>query len=186
MRHNSVFVRPERAQDHPEVFSVHLRAFGRPDEAQLVERLRHQGEQPQVSLVAQHNGQLVGHILFTPVRLPQSPRVRAMGLAPLAVRPEFQRRGVGSRLVQVGLDALRIAAVDLVFVVGDSRYYARFGFGAANVHGLHYPDPALDPHLMVAPLRAGALVGAKGLVQYAPPFEALDTAGVSVGNEAAC
>jgi len=174
MTQTAVFVRPERAQDHPEVFSVHARAFGRPDEARLVELLR-PAKQPKVSLVALQNGQVVGHILFTPVRLPQAPRIHAMGLGPVAVLPEYQHRGVGSRLVQVGMDALRIGAVDLVFVVGDERFYSRFGFRAAADLGLRYPDPELDPHLMVAPLRSGALTGIKGEVRYLPEFEAVST-----------
>lgn len=165
-----IFVRPERPQDHPAVFELNLRAFGRPAEARLVELLR-AAARPTVSLVALAEEQVVGHLLFSPVRVEGAPGRLAMGLGPLAVRPEFRRQGVASRLLQVGLDACRIGAVELVFVLGEPRLYRRFGFVPARERGLTYKDASYDPYFMVRELRLGALTGAQGQVHYRPEFE---------------
>lgn len=164
----AVFVRPERPQDHPAVFELNLRSFQRAEEARLVELLR-AASRPCVSLVALMQDRINGHVLFTPARLEAAPMRMAMALGPLSVRPEHQRQGVGTRLVQVGLDACRIAAVELVFVVGDPRFYRRFGFTAAAGYGLTV-RPDWDPYLLVAELRRGALEKASGRVAFRPEF----------------
>ncbi len=164
-----ITVRPEQPEDHAAVFEVNRRAFDTDAEARLVEALRPVAR-PLCSLVAVEGGQVVGHILFTPVTVAGT--AGAMALGPMAVVPEHQRRGIGSRLVRAGLDACRALGASVVFVLGHAAYYPRFGFRPAAPLGLRYKHPDFDPHFMVIELRPGALHGMTGEVVYHPAFEA--------------
>lgn len=170
-RSRNIQVRPERPDDHPAVFELNLRTFQRPMEAQLVERLR-PVVKPLVSLVAVADQRLVGHILFTPAQIDGSHQLLAMGIGPMAVHPERQRQGIGSRLLQVGIDACRIAAIELLFVVGDPAFYQRFGFRLAEPLGLRFHRDTSPHSLLVTAIRPGILAGLRGVVQY-PPAVAL-------------
>jgi putative acetyltransferase len=164
-----VVIRAERPGDEEQVRRVNQRAFGRPDEAGLVDALR--GSAGALSLVAVAGDEIVGHILFTPVRIDgKGDVVAAAGLAPMAVVPEFQRQGVGSRLVRAGLDACRSAGYDAVVVVGHPRYYPRFGFVLASSKGLEYEEPIPPEAFMAVELRPGALTPGGGTVRYRPEF----------------
>ena len=115
-------IRPETPADHDAVNRVHRQAFGQLDEADLVEQLRRDAH-PHVSLVAEVDGTVVGHIFFSPVELPSPERsVSAMGLAPMAVLPEWQRQGIGAQLVREGLAACRRRAVG-----GASKRWSSWG-----------------------------------------------------------
>jgi putative acetyltransferase len=162
-----VVVRPEAAADHAAVREVHERAFGRPEEAAIVERLR--GGEGTLSLVAASGGRVLAHVFFGPVAI-EGPRgtSRALALGPLAVLPERQRSGLGSLLVRAGLVACRERGEGVVFVLGHPEYYPRFGFRPAGPLGLHYRSAAFDRAFFVAELFPGALAGRTGLVQY--PF----------------
>jgi putative acetyltransferase len=159
-------IRPERAADADAVRAVNLDAFGRPDEARLVERLRERAR-PYLALVAAEGGEVVGHIVFAPVTLHcyQAPYA-IMALAPLAVRPPWQRRGIGAALVRAGLEACRAAGHDVVVVVGPPGFYPRFGFVPARPHGLMSEPAFPDEAFMVAELTPGALRGRRGVVLY--------------------
>jgi putative acetyltransferase len=148
-------------------------AFPTNVEAKLVEALRGATD-PQISLVAEDDrGDVVGHVLFTPVAIRSSPvSSRAIGLGPMGVRPDAQRRGVGSALVKKGLAACRGIREPVVFVLGHRAYYPRFGFRPAWDLGLYYRVPGPNPHFMVLELEAGALRGRRGEVSYAPGFDA--------------
>ena len=164
-------LRAEKTPDAPGIRAVHLAAFApRANEANLVDRLRDNG-QTTISLVGVSNGQLVGHVLFSPVILAGYPAAgRGLGLAPVAVRPDFQRQGIGSRLVRHGLDVAREAGFDFVIVLGDPNYYGRFGFRPASQYQLDNEYGAGD-EFMAIELRPGALSGAAGRVQYRPEFK---------------
>lgn len=165
-----ITLRPEHPEDHPAVFEIHTRAFGRPEEARLVEALRKVAA-PQISLVAVRDDQVVGHIFFSPVIIKgQKSSVQALGLAPMAVLPELQNQGVGSLLVQEGLKVARRMGQNLVVVLGHSEYYPRFGFEIASRKGLRCEFPAPDEAFMVAELTPDALHGATGVVKYLPEF----------------
>ncbi len=169
----SIEVRPEQDSDREAVFRINERAFGGPDEARLVDRLRTQAD-PMISLVAESDGQPAGHILFTPVAIEDSSKpgqVPAMGLAPMAVDPQFQRQGIGSQLVRAGLDVCLGIDRPVVFVLGHPEYYPRFGFRPAAPLGLHFQDHSFDHAFMVAELKPGALQGRRGWVRYLPAFE---------------
>ena len=165
-----VEIRNEIPDDVPSIRDVNERAFGSPAEAQLVERLR-AANRAVVSLVAQHGDHVVGHILFSPIGVANSPATfRGVGLAPMSVLPEFQKTGIGSRLVRDGLAACQRAGYDIVVVLGHTHYYPRFGFSRAKDHGLENEYQAADA-FMVLELKKGVLQTIRGLVQFAPEFQ---------------
>lgn len=171
MRSIAAVVRTERSSDAKAVWTINERAFGRPDEAALVDALR---ETPgAISLVAVIEDRVVGHILFTPVRIdgPSGP-ISAAGLAPMAVLPAHQRQGIGSALVRAGLDACRRHGYKAVVVLGHPTFYPRFGFTPAAAMGLTCEWPAPPEAFMALELDAGALAGATGVVRYRPEFSA--------------
>ena len=164
--------RPYRTEDAAAVREVHLRAFdGRGDEARLVELLHVAGAAP-VSLVAaaEPDGPVVGHVLFSPVRIDGrgSDPPTVVGMAPVGVLPGYQGRGIGSRLIREGLKACAKAGYGAV-VLGEPGYYSRFGFERASGRGLGNEYGA-DEHFMVAELGSGALDDAGGTVRYREEF----------------
>jgi putative acetyltransferase len=161
-------VREERPGDHEAVREVQTRAFGDGGAvADLVDALRELiAPGDGLSLVAEHDGQVVGHVMLTRSLL-DAPRqlVPVQVLSPLGVLPEHQRRGVGAALIRAGLGASEARAVPLVFLEGNPRYYGRFGFEPGGAHGfrkpsLRIPDAAFQVHLMPAyePWMTGTLV----------------------------
>ena len=163
-----ITVRAETAEDIPVIRRVNGLAFGQPGEAELVDALR-AAARPYISLVAVSEGQVVGHIFFSPVTLESEDSAFILGLAPMAVLPEYQRRGIGSRLVRAGLEECLRIGCDVVVVVGHSKYYPRFGFVPASQKGLKCEYQVPDEVFMVAELRPDALAG-RGLVKYRPEF----------------
>ena len=161
-------IRDERSGDEDAIRRVHLEAFGGDLEARLVDLLRAR-EKAVISIVADQLGSVVGHILFSRVTIERSTNAHALGLAPVAVLPAFQRRGVGSDLIREGLRRCKGSGCDLVVLVGAPAYYERFGFHAAKPHGLDN-EYGVDEEFMVLELQTGALQRASGLVRYAPEF----------------
>lgn len=165
-----LIIRAETEADHPTVHEVNESAFGRAGEADLVDALR-RNAQPQISLVAELDGRVVGHIFFSPVLIEsEASRFTALGLAPMAVLPEFQNQAIGSELVRRGLEACRSIGHDVVVVLGHPSYYPRFGFVPAKQKGLKCEYAVPDEAFMVAELKEGALAGRHGLVKYRPEF----------------
>ena len=166
---NTIVIRAEQSRDTDQVRLVNERAFDGPAEAAIVDAVR--GTPDAISLVATEGDRIVGHILFTPVRIDGSTAaIRAAGLAPMAVLPEYQRRGIGSQLVAAGLDACRAAGYDIVVVVGHPEYYPRFGFIPANTKGLEWEYPVPANVFMVVELRSGTLERVRGIARYLPEF----------------
>jgi putative acetyltransferase len=167
-----ITIRAEREDEALAVGEIHLETFGRPDEGRIVERLRARAR-PYLGLVAIDADDLVGHLVMSPVTLHcyQAP-YSIMALAPMAVRPTWQRRGIGSALVREGLQACRGARHDVVVVVGHPAYYPRFGFVPARPLGLMSEPPFPDEAFMVAELTPGALRGRRGVVLYGGDFGA--------------
>lgn len=136
---NDMVIRPEAPADAWAVRRVNVDAFEGPDEAAIVERLHMEGL-VLVSLVAVAGGIVVGHILFSRLPVLVSGRsVDAVALAPMAVQPASQRRGIGSALVRAGVKRCRELDERLVVVVGHPAFYPRFGFSAGLATRLRAP-----------------------------------------------
>jgi putative acetyltransferase len=164
-------IRPEAPDDVEAIRAVNLAAFESSAEASLVDALRGVAN-PYLSLVAEDDGAVVGHILFTPVQVPDMTTL-VVGLAPMAVLPDRQRAGIGSALVRAGLDGCRALNASAAIVLGHPEYYPRFGFVPADHFGLtsEYDVPA--DVFMALELQPGALASATGIVKYHPAFNAL-------------
>jgi len=166
----AAFVREERPGDEPAIRRVNLAAFGTDAEADLVDRLR-AGGRLGLSLVAELDGSIVGHIAFSAVTLePERPGLRGTGLGPMAVIPDRQGRGIGSLLVREGIARCRLDGLDFAVVLGHAHYYPRFGFVPASRFGLRCEWDVPDDVSMVMDLRPGALTRTDGTVRYQPEF----------------
>ncbi|MDQ0317241.1 GNAT family N-acetyltransferase [Amorphus orientalis] len=143
-----MIIRDAQDGDLDAVLEVERRAFGQDDEADLVRRvLADPSADPVLSLVAVDGDRIEGHVLFSAARVETGTTgLPASMLAPLAVDPDHQRTGIGSRLVEAGLDRLRQAGCGLVFVFGDPAYYGRFGFEPAMAAGFPPPCPIATEH----------------------------------------
>lgn len=162
-------IRPEAPADVASIDTLNRAAFGGPVEARIVAALRG-AVAPLLSLVAEDEGQVVGHILFSPVTLDPTSPALVMGLAPMAVSPDRQRQGIGSALVRAGLDACRDAGAAVVVVVGHPEYYPRFGFVPASRFGLRCEYDVPDDVFMAVELQPGTLTGRWGLARFHPEF----------------
>ena len=170
LRVKVIEVRFETEDDYEAVRRVNELAFGRANEAELVDALRPCAG-PQISLVAVIDSLVVGHIFFSPVSVESGDgSFTALGLAPMAVLPEYQRRGIGSGLIREGLKACRNLGQDLVFVVGHPEYYPRFGFKPASQLGYCCEYQVPDEVFMVLELNPGAVNRRRGMVRYLPQF----------------
>lgn len=166
-------IRRESPADVQSIHDVNRLAFGQPAEADLVDRLRDQGAVA-VSLVAEREGEIVGHILFSPVVI-HDPGFTgsAVGLAPMAIRPAHQRQGIGGELIRDGLRLCAEAGHAAVVVLGHPEYYPRFGFRPAHEWGLRCEYPVPPEVFQAQELIPGSLTGAPALVIYHPAFAGL-------------
>jgi putative acetyltransferase len=163
-----MLVRSERPEDCAAIRLVNEEAFCRPDEADLVDRLRAQGA-ALASFVAEAEGLIVGHILFSRMSIETTDQsVPAVALAPLAIMTKFQRQGIGTMLTAHGLDWLRTQKEQMVFVLGPPEYYPRFGFSTDRARFIESP---FNPNsFMALELKPHALEGIRGRVLYPAAF----------------
>jgi putative acetyltransferase len=162
-------IRPVRAGDFPALSRVVAAAFEREAEARLVAALQTAGNNA-YELVAEREGRIVGHILFSPVTVERGDDGRALGLAPLAVAPEVQGQGIGSALARAALSTLATGPYRAVVVLGDPAYYHRFGFRSASAFGLDSCYAAGDDFMAMA-LKPDGLAGYGGRVTYVAEFD---------------
>ena len=160
-------IRSEKPGDERVIHELNVGAFPTDQEALLVDRLREIGRLS-ISLVAEVADTIVGHIAFSPVTIKDTnTELIGAGLAPVAVRPDWQGRGVGSQLIRTGLSACETAGNGFIVVLGEPDYYRRFGFkkasfwGVKNVYGVDEP-------FMLLELRPGSI--RPGLARYGPEF----------------
>lgn len=159
-------IRPEETADYQAIRRIHVAAFPTPVEADLVERLRADGDLV-LSLVAVMDGKVIGHVALSRMSAP----FRALGLAPVAVDAGERRRGIGELLIRDALNRARQGDWDAIFVLGDPAYYQRFGFNGQAAEG--FASPYAGPYLMALPLAAGGMPANSGEISYAPAFAAL-------------
>jgi putative acetyltransferase len=164
-----MLIRAEKENDRDAVYTVNASAFESPSEANLVDALLEQ-VQPVVSLVAENNGEVVGHIMFSPVSLSGYPDLKVMGLAPMAVAPEHQRKGIGSALVRAGLEQCKQLGFAAVVVLGHPEYYPRFGFLPSSRFGIDSEYEVPEEVFMAMELQPGTLSGKTGRVKYHAAF----------------
>ncbi len=164
-----MLIRAEQPGDWIAVHRVNESAFETPLEANLVDALRQQTSEA-VSLVAEHRGAIIGHIMFSPVTLSKHPDLKLMGLAPMAVAPPHQRGGIGSALVRAGLERCRELGYGAVVVLGHPEYYPRFGFSPASRFGIGCEYDVPEDVFMMLELRPGFLEGASGVIRYHDAF----------------
>jgi putative acetyltransferase len=161
-------IRAELPGDSLAIDEVVRQAFGQDEEMQLVRALRDGGFNL-LSLVAEKDQQIVGHLLFTRLLIEGEQQTwNAVALAPLAASPALQRMGIGSALIKEGLRQLKDSGETIVVVLGHEHYYPRFGFTTQLAEPLL--SPFNGPHWMALELQPGALQGVAGKVKYAPPF----------------
>ena len=168
----NVNIRPETTADYPAVRKVNLAAFDTATEADLADAMREAPEYvPELSLVAELDGKIVGHALFSEVTVVQERgELRALSLGPIAVLPDYQRRGIGSAMIEHGHRRGRELGYPFVVLIGHPWYYPRFGYVPAREHGLITIWDVSDPVFMVCELESGALEHAAGEIQYPEPF----------------
>lgn len=160
-----MLIRPEREADRKVVYTVNAAAFETEAEAKLVDVLRADAD-PIVSLVAEEQGQIVGHIMFSPVTLSGDPQLSMMGLAPLAVTPQYQRKGIGSALVRAGLEQCKQLGAVAVVVLGHPNYYPRFGFVPSSRFAIDYEYEVPEEVFMAMELHPAVLRGKTGKVTF--------------------
>ncbi len=165
-----MLVRNENEQDLVAIHAVNVSAFESPAEANLVDTLRKQAH-PVVSLVAEDNKIVVGHIMFSPVSLSDHSGLKIMGLAPMAVAPAHQKKGIGSALVRTGLEWCKELGFGAVVVLGHPEYYPRFGFMPTMRFGISCKYEALEEAFMVVELQPGYLHGKSGTINYHTAFK---------------
>ncbi|MDP6453498.1 MAG: N-acetyltransferase [SAR202 cluster bacterium] len=167
-------IRREQPGDIAAIARIVEQAFGSSDEANLVKMLRDRNKAV-VSLVAIYDGEVVGHIMFSQVTIdPPREGFKGIGLAPVAVSPEHENKWIGSKLIRKGLEECKQAGYDIAVVLGDHRYYTRFGFSRASDYGLENEYGAGE-HFTAMELSQGALEGVSGLVKYQPEFKESNT-----------
>jgi putative acetyltransferase len=168
-------IRAEQPEDRDAVHQVNVAAFGRENEANLVAHLH--GVASTFSWVAADLDRVVGHIMFSPVAIEGKGKCEGLvvGLAPVAVLPEKQGKGVGSSLIRQGLAECGRLGVKAIVVLGAPRYYRRFGFEAAKNYGLRCEYDVPDEAFMVLELVQDALKNCIGMVRYRPEFSMVES-----------
>ena len=155
-------IRAESPADAAAVRAVHKAAFPADVEARLVDAIRANGND-RVSLVAEAQGRIVGHVLFSPVDVDGN---EGIGLAPVAVLPDFQCRGIGAALIKAGIEACRELGVRFIVVLGEPRYYRRFGFLPTHLEN----EYGAGEEFMALELEPLALAATQGVVKYGMEF----------------
>jgi putative acetyltransferase len=162
----AVETRPERPEDIPTLRDVNNAAFGREQEANIVEALRSNGA-ALLSLVAVLNGQVVGHILYSPASVGN---VAGAALGPMSVLPEYQRQGIGSALVEAGNRYLKDTRCPFIVVLGHPTFYPRFGFRPASMNGIRCDWDVSDDVFMLLVLDEQRMQGVSGSARYRDEF----------------
>jgi putative acetyltransferase len=159
----------EKDFDYQNIREVNRCAFPSNDEAILVEKLRKSGEV--ISLVAMKHDKMVGHVLLSTAIIENSDEsFPVLVLAPVAVLPEFQNQGIGTKLIEKGIEEARKRGYSIVTVLGHPKYYPRFGFKPAMEYGIESPFIVPEDAFMVLELVPGTLNHVSGVLNYSKAF----------------
>lgn len=174
---DKIVVRPEREEDFHEIFEVNRLAFGQDGEAKLVDTLRKNRAvfNSQLSIVAIQNNTMVGHILFTIISIIDNKgnMYESLALAPMAVKPGFQKKGIGGQLIKEGLGAAKKLGFKSVIVLGHEEYYPKFGFEPAEKWNIRAPFDIPSSNFMAIELVNEGLKNTSGTVAYPKEFESV-------------
>ena len=163
-------IRKELADDIQNIWHLNVNAFETDAEANLVNVLRNSGI-PYISLVAEENDEITGHILFTPVTFSgPTPEPKIVGLGPMAVLKNRQRSGVGSMLVKAGIKRCISENIDAIVVLGHPEFYPKFGFVPAVQYGITSEYDVPDDVFMFLELKTSVLQGKSGVIKYHKAF----------------
>jgi putative acetyltransferase len=163
-------IREERPDDAPAIREVNKRAFGQDQEGNIVDALRTNGA-VSLSLVAAVNGRIVGHIMYSPITV--GGVITGAALGPMAVVPEYQRQGIGSKLVEAGNEKLQDDDCPFIIVLGHPNYYPRFGFRPASMYGIECEWVVPDDVFMLLVLDEAKMQGVSGLAKYRHEFSTI-------------
>jgi len=168
----NITIRPETKKDYLPIREINDLAFKQKNEGLLIEKLRETSDFiSELSLVAEFERKVVGHLLLYPVKLnEENTKHTILSLGPMSVHPNYQRKGIGSKLVREGLKRAKEKGYGSVIVIGHPRYYPRFGFSKASKFDIKAPFDAPDNAFMALELVENALENVKGLVEYPKPF----------------
>lgn len=166
-----MIIRQETSHDFQAVYEINHLAFEQEGESQLIEKIR-KGETfvPELSLVAEQNEKIIGHILFSKIKIIGEQSSPSLALAPMSVHPDFQNKGIGSQLITTGLQIAKNLNFEHVIVLGHKDYYPKFGFQKASKWNIRCPFEVPDDHFMAIELEEGSLENKSGLVEYPPVF----------------
>lgn len=168
-----MIIREEQPSDIEKIWQVNVEAFETKAEANLVNTLRDSGC-TFISLVAETESKVVGHILFTPVELSGNEiKLKIMGIAPMAVLSQYQNKGIGSKLVQAGLERCQSLGYDAVVVLGHPSYYPKFGFVPSVQYGVKSEYDVPDEVFMILELNPGSLKHHEGVIRYHEAFNSV-------------
>jgi putative acetyltransferase len=164
-----LLIRKETKKDLDAICEVNKLAFGREKESKIVDIIRNSNNFiPELSLVAEIDGKIIGHILFSKIEIHGSAKFISLVLAPLAVIPEFQKKGIGAKLIEEGIRKAKELNFESKIVVGHKDYYPRFGFKKASEWKIKCPFEVPDETFMAMELNEGSLKDKSGTVIFPP------------------
>ena len=162
----NIIIQKELPENYLAVREILITCFKSDAESKLVVTLRN-NDKAILSLVAVQNGEVVGHVMFTPVTTSPSSIAKGLGLAPLAVKPEYQKHGIGAKLVEEGLRLCLELGYDFVVLLGNPKYYQRFGFRKASDFGMQNEYGVDEPFMLIKLTKCDLQYG---LIKYCPEF----------------
>lgn len=172
-----ITLRQETEADFKEIFEINRIAFGQDNEAKLVDTLRNNPHVfvPGLSIVATVNSKIIGHILFSKIIIRNDNGIqhKSLALAPMAVHPDFQKKGIGGNLINKGIEAAKNLGFKSIIVLGHEHYYPKLGFEPAEKWGIKAPFEVPSDAFMAIELEKNGLKNISGTVIYPKEFEAV-------------
>ncbi len=165
-------IRSAQTQDHININQLIKKAFGQENESHLVNALRHRPDHvEELEMVAVLNGAVVGHIFYSQIKIVgENEETPSLALAPMAVLPDHQQKGIGKQLVEESLRMAKSLGFQSVVVLGHPEYYPKFGFVPASTFSISAPIQVPDQAYMALELQANSLEKVSGRVAYPPEF----------------